>query len=273
MPAARSLPPLLPAPRSVQRRAGSFVMRDGTPIVLAPGADSVDFETARALSDEVRRTSGVALPIESHRAGEAPGPHVVLRRTDTLRTPGEEAYRLSVTPHRIEILARSSAGLRWGVETLRQLVDVRGRVPACTVDDAPSLSLRGIMLDVSRGKVPRPDTLREIIDLCARTKLNVLMLYTEHTFRFRRHPKIGAQDSPLDAETMRELDAYAAARCVDLIPCLQSLGHMSHVLEHDEYKHLDETDEGWTCLPRNPAPTSCFETCTTSTSRTSVRDG
>ena len=252
MPAARSLPPLLPAPRSVRRRAGSFVMRDGTPIVLAPDADFVDFETARALSDEARRTADVALPIESHRAGEAPGPHVVLRRTDTLRTPGEEAYRLSVTPHRIEILARSSAGLRWGVETLRQLVDVRGRVPACTVDDAPSLSLRGIMLDVSRGKVPRPDTLREIIDLCARTKLNVLMLYTEHTFRFRRHPKIGAQDSPLDAETMRELDAYAAARCVDLIPCLQSLGHMSHVLEHDEYKHLDETDEGWTLSPAEP---------------------
>ena len=252
MPAARSLPPLLPAPRSVQRRAGSFVMRDGTPIVLAPGADSVDFETARALSDEVRRTSGVALPIESHRASHSPGPHVALRRTDPLPIPGEEAYRLSVAPGRVEVHARSSAGLRWGVETLRQLVDARGRVPACRIDDAPSLSLRGIMLDVSRGKVPSPHTLREIIDLCARTKLNVLMLYTEHTFRFRRHPKIGAEDSPLDAETMRELDAYAAARCVELIPCLQSLGHMSHVLEHEEYKHLDETSDGWTLSPAEP---------------------
>ncbi|MEE2673835.1 MAG: glycoside hydrolase family 20 zincin-like fold domain-containing protein [Myxococcota bacterium] len=252
MATTRPLPPLLPAPQSVCRQAGSFVMRDGTPILLEPAADSVDFETARALAGEAKQSAAVTLPIESHRTGEAPGPHVALRRSNTLPESGEEAYRLSVAPDRIEILARSSAGLRWGVETLRQLIDSRGRVPACTVDDAPSLGLRGVMLDVSRGKVPSPDTLREIVDLCARTKLNVLMLYTEHTFRFRRHPKIGAEDSPLDAETMRQLDAYAAARCVDLIPCLQSLGHMSHILEHDEYKHLDETNDGWTLSPAEP---------------------
>jgi hypothetical protein len=237
---------------------GTFVMRDGTPIVLTPDANFVDFETARALQHEARRRAGIQLPIESHRNTEAPGPHIALRRVDSLpapasqTTPSDEAYRLSIAPDRIEVLARSSAGLRWGVETLRQLMDDRGRVPACTVEDAPCLSLRGVLLDVSRGKVPSPDTLREIIDLCARTKQNVLMLYTEHTFRFRRHPKIGAQDSPLDAETMRELDAYAAARCVDLIPCLQSLGHMSHILEHDEYSHLDETSHGWTLSPAEP---------------------
>jgi len=240
-----SLPPVLPTPRSARREAGWFRFVDDTPIVLARGSGRVDFTSALALRDQLAGV-GVSPVVESHREGVAPGAHVSLRTDPGL---AGEAYRLSVAPQRIEIAAGSSAGLRWGVETLRQLVDARGRVPACSIEDAPSIAFRGVMLDVSRGKVPKPETVREIVDLCARTKLNVLMLYTEHTFRFRRHPRIGAQDSPLDAETMRELDAYAADRCVELIPCLQSLGHMSHVLKHPEYAHLDETRDGWTLSP------------------------
>jgi hexosaminidase len=251
------LPPLIPTPRSATRRIGSFVLRDGVPVVLGSIclgsiAETADEVSARELCAHVQRVAGIALPLESHREASAPGAHVALRRCPEPLADGPEAYRLDVTKDRIEVVASTSAGLRWGVETLRQLIDARGRVPACTIDDAPSLSLRGVMLDVSRGKVPTAGTVREIIDLCARLKLNVLMLYTEHTFRFRRHPKIGAEDSPLDAATMRELDAYAAGHCVELVPCLQSLGHMAHVLKHPEYRSLDETSEGWTLSPAEP---------------------
>jgi hypothetical protein len=138
------------------------------------------------------------------------------------------------------------------VETLAQLVSPRGRIPACEIDDAPDFRLRGLMLDLSRGKVPTPECLKQLIDLCVRLKLNVLMLYTEHTFRFRRHPEIGAGDSPLDAETMRELDAYAAQRHVQLVPTLQSFGHMGQVLKHATYAELDESDLGWTLSPAEP---------------------
>src|SRR5690606_39565373 len=42
-----------------------------------------------------------------------------------------------------------------------------------------------------------------LVDLCVRLKLNVLMLYVEHTFRSRRHPAIGADADGLAAETLR----------------------------------------------------------------------
>jgi hypothetical protein len=262
MPDPNALPPLLPTPLHVRRSAGEFVLASGIPIVLGPEASRSDFESARALQHEAKRSAGILLPIEAHLEARAPGPHVSLRIVPELpaseRVPGTEAYRLDVDRERVEVTATHSAGLRWGVETLRQLVAAgpgrRGqrRLAACTIEDAPSLSMRGVMLDVSRGKVPTPQTIRELIDLCARLKLNVLMLYTEHTFRFRRHPAIGASDSPLDAETMRELDGYSSDRCVELIPCLQSLGHMSHVLEHAQYAHLDETRDRWTLSPAEP---------------------
>ncbi len=108
------------------------------------------------------------------------------------------------------------------------------------------------MLDVSRGKVPTLETLCELVDWCAALKLNVLMLYVEHTFRFRRHPHIGEHDSPLLAEELRTLDAYAHANHVELVPSLQSLGHMEHVLKLPEYAQLAETDAGWTIAPEHP---------------------
>ena len=45
------------------------------------------------------------------------------------------------------------------------------------------------VLDISRGKVPTLDTLKAIVDCCALFKMNVLQLYTEHTFDFACDPR------------------------------------------------------------------------------------
>src|SRR5262249_12670656 len=92
-----------------------------------------------------------------------------------------------------------------------------------------------------------------LVDLCVSLKLNVLMLYVEHTFAFRRHPKIGAGSSPLDAETLRALDTYAAAQHVELVPNLQSLGHMERLLSLREYEPLAQTDARWPLAWAEPA--------------------
>jgi hypothetical protein len=231
----------------VSARPGTFTLHSDLPILLAPGAGDADFASARELARSAAQL-GVQLPIETHaRTDDLP-------RCIELRREGAagEAYRIRVDPRRIEAVGSGPAGLRYAVETLKQLLRPTRRVPACVIDDAPDLPLRGIMLDVSRGKVPSAATLKELVDRCVQLKLNVLMLYTEHTFRFRRHPQIGAGASPLDAETLRDLDAYAAQRHVDLIPTLQSLGHMERVLALPAYRRLDESGRGWTLSPAEP---------------------
>ncbi len=255
-----TLPPLLPTPKIVRAREGSFELRDRLPIVLPSGVMESDLASAIVLRDEVRRRCSARCEIEAHARSDDLGPCIDLRR----RGDTGEDYRIAVDTERIEVSAAGPAGLRYAVETLCQLIEPRasrgrrergaaqGRVPGCFIDDAPDLGLRGIMLDVSRGKVPKLETLRGLVDLCVRLKLNALMLYVEHTFRFRRHPRIGSGASPLDAETLLELDAYARARHVDLIPSLQSLGHMEHILRIPAYVHLAETDLGWTISPAEP---------------------
>ena len=60
------------------------------------------------------------------------------------------------------------------------------------------LAYRGLMLDVSRGKVPTLATLLALVDGLAAHKYNQLQLYIEHTFDFPSHPDIGAGTDPLD---------------------------------------------------------------------------
>ena len=79
-----------------------------------------------------------------------------------------QAHGLAVSADRIRLSAAGPAGLRYAAETLVQLADARGRVPCCDIEDAPNHPRRGVMLDVSRGKVPTLETLKGIVDLCVR---------------------------------------------------------------------------------------------------------
>jgi hypothetical protein len=230
----------------LHRLRGSFDLRRGdAPIVLTPRSSDSDFAAAVALQRGLLRECGIELSVETHARVEDLGRRIELHR----RGARGQAYALEVRPNRIALQGEGPAGLRYAVETLIQLAGTRGEIPACRIDDAPDLALRGVLIDISRGKVPKRDTLRALIDFCVRLKLNTLMLYTEHTFRFRRHPEIGADADPMTAETVRRLDSYAAANHVELIPTLQSLGHMHQILKLPRYRHLAESDRLWSLSP------------------------
>ena len=238
-------PALLPAPRKFRRRDGVFRLRPTVPIVLTR-TDGDNFRSALALRDAIVRRTGFDLAIETHARTKDLGPRIELRRNDDDGHEGQ-GYRIRVRPNMVTLTGGGPAGLRYGVETLAQLA--RKSIPACDIDDAPELDKRGLLIDVSRGKVPTLDTLKGIVDLMVQLKLNLLMLYTEHTFQFRRHPLIGKGASPMSAGEIRTLDAYACERHVELVPTLQSLGHMHHLLKIPRYRHLAESDRRWSISP------------------------
>ena len=204
------------------------------------------------LRDEIQRRCRVRVPIEAHLRREDLGQQIAIGHAGEAKGIDGDRYHIEITPEQAVLRGAGAAGLRYAVETLVQLIGRNRKIPACTIDDAPDFELRGIMLDISRGKVPTLETLCGIVDVCARLKLNALMLYTEHTFRFRRHPQIGKGASPLCAETIRELDDHASRNHVELIPCLQSLGHMDHILCLPRYREFAETEMGWTIAPTHP---------------------
>ncbi len=213
---------------------------------------------------EIFERTGLTLDIERPRHPKTDPPGVICRldRSAALSpraATARDAYRLEIRSKGVIISAPTSDGLRHGLQTFCQLVTRSARVDAVDIHDQPDFRDRGIMLDVSRGKVPTRKTLEDLIDFCSRLRLNVLMLYVEHTFDFRRHPEIGEGASPLDAETLLALDAYAGDRGVELIPCLQSLGHMERLLAIDRYAPLAESDRLWSLSPSNPGTYALLE--------------
>ena len=253
-----SLPPVLPQPRRQQAQPGRFSAHADVVILLGTGTQASDRPAARRLQAGFE-AAGAPRPLlrASPRPASRELSRIELIIDEKLGQRGSlrkkhDAYRLSVKPGCVEIRGATGPGLRYGVETLLQLLGPGGRIPCCRIEDGADLSMRGIMLDISRGKVPRRASLEELIDTCVALKLNVLMLYTEHTFRFRKHPRIGRDASPLNARTLSALEAYAAERFVELVPCLQSLGHMEHILRLPAYRAMAETESGWTIAPRHP---------------------
>lgn len=119
-------------------------------------------------------------------------------------------------------------------------------VPAAAPESVPAaVPVRGFMLDVSRGRVPTMSALFSLIDVLEKLRFNQLQLYVEHTFAFARHEVVWRDASPLTAEEIRAADAYCSARGIELVPNLNSLGHVERWLKHEAYRHLAECPDGF----------------------------
>ena len=93
------------------------------------------------------------------------------------------------------------------------------------------------MFDVSRNAVLRPDALRGFLRRMALMGLDVGMMYTEDTYEVPGEPYFGYMRGRYSIEELRALDDYAAILGIELVPCIQTLGHLNRVL-HLSLIHL-----------------------------------
>ena len=129
-------------------------------------------------------------------------------------------------------------------------------MPVGLVEDWPDLAVRGVMLDISRDKVPAMATLFALIDRLASWKINQVQLYTEHTFAYRDHAEVWERASPVTASELVELDAYCRARHVELVPNQNCLGHWERWLRHERYRPLALCPDGFEQRGRRRPPTT-----------------
>lgn len=120
------------------------------------------------------------------------------------------------------------------------------KTPEQIFTGAPVFAHRGVMLDISRDKVPSTDMLVELVDQLAAWRINHLQLYTEHTFAYAGHEMVWEYASPVTGTEIRELDAYCAARGIELVANQNAFGHLTRWLRHAAYQHLAECPDGYT---------------------------
>ena len=250
---------VVPRPDSMESTGGWFEFT--SPLVIVIDSDPAARDCAQLLVEYLQVT-GSDVRLGTERA------QIALRLDGAGRAVADpldvdESYRLDVTTDGIVITAPHVAGLRHGVQTLRQLLPpeiyaahtatgVTWRVPCVRISDAPRLRWRGSLLDVGRYFLPL-DYLHRYVETLAVHKLNRFHLHlTEdqgwrmQVQRYPRLTEIGAwrAESEVGArgeerfdgtphggfytqDELRALVAFAARRGVEVVPEIDMPGHMT----------------------------------------------
>ena len=151
---AASAVDILPRPQSVTLRNGAFRIRDHCRITVRPPDDPAARAAAGRLASTAR-TVGLG----DWRLADATAPvrHPQIELVLGAGRSTEQGYELRVRTDGVRLTATDASGLRFGVETLRQLIRTGcPAVQAMDVADRPDFPVRGVMLDISRNKVPTP---------------------------------------------------------------------------------------------------------------------
>jgi hypothetical protein len=237
MPPRLRLELLLPKPRRLELASGGFALRGPLALRPPPGFASPALE---ALRGELARRG----------ASLEPGARAIELELDGRSGHPHEGYALAIGPERARLVAARGVGLNHGLRTLAQLVrlaeeqDGTAWLPALALEDFPAFERRGVMLDVSRDRVPRMDCLFQLVDRLAEWKLNELQLYCEHAFAYRGHERVWSGVDPLTPDELRALDRHCRLHGIELVANQQSFAHLHHWLKHAEYRHLAEVPEG-----------------------------
>jgi hexosaminidase len=249
-----SRPAIVPLPTRMDVTRGWYELNAQTTITCDPGAEDCS-ELLRLYLD----VTGLPLPVRTEPASTG----IMLRLTPGDAGLGVEGYELSATSDGVRISAVSTAGLRHGIQTLRQLLPsqvfgsapqpgVTWRVPCVEIRDSPRFGWRGSLLDVGRWYLPM-DYLHRYVETLAVHKMNRFHLHlTEDQgwrFEVKRYPQLAAvgawrRESQLGQrgdprfdgtlhggfytqEDLRDLVAFAGRRGVEVIPEVDLPGHVT----------------------------------------------
>jgi hexosaminidase len=104
------------------------------------------------------------------------------------------------------------------------------------------LDMMGVMIDVSRNGVVRPDAMRALLRRYALMGLNMVVLYAEDTYEVPGEPFFGYLRGAYTHDEMKALDDYAFDLGIEMFPCIQALAHLAQILQWPEYAEYQDTD-------------------------------
>ncbi len=168
--------------------------------------------------------------------------------------PGE-AYSIDFSQTEGVIGARTTAGFRYALQTLRQLVS-GGQVRPVRIEDKPQLNIRGLHRYLH--KQCGADEVKGFIEAAGRSKLNTIIPEYFSRFPYRKHGRVRRTDAFSEAD-VREFVELAGSRGIEIIPLQQSLGHLGYLLRHDAYADIREESEAMDEMcPLNPKSFDTF---------------
>ncbi|MEO6966435.1 MAG: family 20 glycosylhydrolase [Acidobacteriaceae bacterium] len=260
---------LVPMPREVH---------DGAVLSLDRGI-SVE-TTSRDADDEFAVTDLVGTlkdrSVEAHE-GHRDKVRIVLTRQDTKKAADvlahahlsfdaamhDEGYVLVTDGSTMYDIAATSAGLYYGAQTIKQLVnggaaaeDGKASSSAVlhgvTIRDWPAMKYRGQDDDLSRGPVPTLKFQEHQVKVLSEYKENIYSPYFENMLAYASNPLPAPPGGAMTRSDVEALVRFAKPYHVTIVPEQEAFGHLHQVLKYDKYSKLAESPHGSVLAPQQP---------------------
>lgn len=112
-----------------------------------------------------------------------------------------------------------------------------------TVTEEIHFDSLGAMLDCSRNAVLSVSMVKEYLRFLSAAGMNLLMLYTEDTYEVEDYPYFGAYRGRYTHKELKEIDDYAFALGIEVVPCIQTLAHLRCALRWPAMDELSDTND------------------------------
>ncbi|MCX7590912.1 MAG: beta-N-acetylhexosaminidase [Kiritimatiellae bacterium] len=120
-------------------------------------------------------------------------------------------------------------------------MEAEGREDLAFSESSP-FALRGLMIDCSRNGVMTVEALQAFLRRVSLMGVNMVMLYTEDTYEVPGEPFFGYLRGAYTRRELKQIDDYAFALGIEVIPCIQTLAHLEQVLQWPAYRSYRDTD-------------------------------
>ena len=162
----------------------------------------------------------------------------------TNESDSNEAYKIEVNEKGVKIIAASENAAMYALRTIQHLmITNNNKLVYGTIVDYPDLAERRVHVDMARKYISK-DWLIQHIRQLSYFKMNTIQLHFSENLGFRIEsdfdPEIVSKDGYLTKDEIREVLAEAKKYGINVIPSLDTPGHVEHILKvHPEYGQVD----------------------------------
>lgn len=240
---------IVPRPKQIIHNAGAFTLSYGAFIHIEEEDKEQLYNTSKQLKKAIYNYTSIQLNILTGNNNNLSSGITIIKNYKLL----SQEYILEIKEDGIFIYYGSMSGAYYGTITLKQIVNQYKRyIPCMIINDRPDFKVRGVLLDISRNKIPKMQTLLNLIDIFSDLKINQIQLYIEgFAFAYESMPDLWKHENPITGEEILEVNKYCKDRFIELVPNQNSFGHMESWLDKNDFNHLAELPEGYLNLYGN----------------------
>ncbi len=101
----------------------------------------------------------------------------------------------------------------------------------------------GVMIDLSRNAVKKPETLKRFAALIKKMRYDTLYMYMEDVYEIEGEPRFGQNRGRYTKEELKDIDDYCYSIGIEVVPCIQTLAHLNGMFYCWNYYEINDIDD------------------------------